>query len=84
MSKYGLILPNKQKGGKMIKADEKVVIEGNKKERFTNFEFLKTEVEVLRDTVDKIVEILIYNGLHREEKVEPEHFDYDEVFKRLE
>jgi len=68
----------------MEKADAKVVFEKGKPEKFTNFEMLQKEVEVLKETVDAIVKILDYNGLHRKKIIEPEFFDYDEVFKRLE
>lgn len=68
----------------MEKADAKVIFEKNKPEKFTNFELLQMEVEVLKETVDKIVEILNYNDINRKKEIEAEYFDYDEVFKRLE
>lgn len=68
----------------MEKADTKVVFEKGKPEKFTNFELLQKEVEVLRETVDNIVTILNYNGLQRKEIIEPEFFDWDKVFKILE
>jgi len=73
-------------GGKIkmtTKADSKVVFEKNKPEKFTNFELLQQEVEVLKETVDEIVEILRSNNIYRTEEIKAEYFDYDEVFKRL-
>ncbi len=67
----------------MIKADDKVKFEGNKPEKFTNFELLQQEVEVLKETVDHIVGILKAKDITRTEEVEAEYFDYDKVFKRL-
>lgn len=71
----------------MIKADDKVEYEDLGKDdqpKFTNFELLQEEVEVLKETVDEIVEILRFNNLERQETIEPEYFDQDKVFKRLE
>ena len=69
---------------KMEKADAKVVFEGNKPEKFTNFEMLQQEVEVLKETVNEIVEILNTNNIIRTKEIEAKYFDDDEVFKRLE
>jgi hypothetical protein len=68
----------------MIKADAKVVYEKNKPEKFTHFELLQQEVEVLKETVDEIVAILKANNIHRTEEIEAEYFDLDEVFRKLE
>lgn len=67
----------------MEKADAKVVYEKNKPEKFTNFELLQKEVELLRENVDKIVGILEANDIYKNERIEAEYFDYDQVFKRL-
>jgi len=67
-----------------IKADDKVEFEEGTKEKFTHFELLQKEVEVLKETLDGIVDILNYNGINKIETIEPEGFDYDEVFNRLE
>lgn len=71
----------------MIKADDKVKYEGIDEEnqpKFTNFELLQQEVEVLKENMDEIVEILKYNDIDRKKTIKPEYFDIDEVFKRLE
>jgi len=66
-----------------MKADDKVVFEENEPEKFTNFELLQTEVEVLKETLDELVEILRYNDLHRNKEIKAEYFNLDEVFERL-
>lgn len=68
----------------MIKADTKVKFEDNKPEKFTNFELLQKEVEVLKETVDRITEILRAAGIRKTKEIEAEYFNYDKVFKRLE
>ena len=68
----------------MLKADEKVIFEGNKKEKYTNFELLQQEVEVLKETVDELVRILRDNDITRTEEIEAKYFDYDKVFQGLE
>ncbi len=68
----------------MIKADTKVTYEKGKPEKFTNFELLQTEVEVLRNAVDKIVSILNYNNITKKKEIEAEPFDFDKVFRELE
>ncbi len=68
----------------MVKADDKVVYEENEPEEFTHFELLQKEVEVLKESLDEIIEILRYNNLSRKKEIEPADFDEDEVFKRLE
>jgi len=67
-----------------MKADDKVEFEEGSKQKFTNFEFLKKEVEILVEQFDEVIEILRYNNLERKNTIEPEYFDDDEVFKRLE
>lgn len=67
----------------MEKADAKVVFEKRKPEKFTNFELLQMKVEILRETVDGLVEILNANNITRKKEIEAEYFDYDKVFKRL-
>ena len=68
----------------VIKADDKIEFEKGTKEKFTHFEMLRTEVEVLKEQVDEIVEILRYNNITKEKVIEAEYFDDDELFKRLE
>ncbi len=68
----------------MEKADTKVVYEKGKPEKFTNFELLQAEVDVLKDTIDKIVEILRTNDISMNQKIEAEYFNYDKVFEGLE
>ena len=59
----------------MEKADTKVVYEKGKPEKFTNFELLQAEVDVLKDTIDKIVEILRTNDISMNQKIEAEYFN---------
>ncbi len=68
----------------MVKADDKVIFEENKKEKFTHFELLQKEVEVIRESIDEIIEILRYNDLERKKVIEAEYFNEDEVFRKLE
>lgn len=71
----------------MIKADNKVEYEDLGKDdqpKFTNFELLQAEVEVLKESIDEIIEILKYNDLERQETIEPSYFDQDEVYRKLE
>jgi len=68
----------------MIKADEKVKFEDSKPEKFTNFELLQQEVEVLKDTVNEIVGILRANDITRTEEIEAQYFDLNKVFLELE
>ncbi len=68
----------------MEKADAKVVIEKNKPEKFTNFELLQKRVDVLEESLNKIVEILRTNDIHMNQKIEAEYFNYDKVFEGLE
>ena len=68
----------------MIKADDKVKFEKNKPEKFTHFELLQKEVEVIKESIDEIIEILRYNDRGRKERIEPSYFDEDEVFRKLE
>jgi len=68
----------------MIKADAKVIFEGNKPEKFTNFELLQKEVEVLKESFDEIIVILRANRITRTEEIEAQYFDEDQVFKELE
>ena len=67
----------------MIKADDKVELVKNEQEKFTNFEFLQAEVEVLKNNINEIVEILRYNDIERKETIEPNEFDLDDVFNKL-
>jgi len=66
-----------------MKADDKVVFEENEPEKFTNFELLQTEVEVLKETLNELVQIIDYNNLDRKKTIEPQFFNDDEVFERL-
>jgi len=68
---------------KMIKADDKVELVKNEQEKFTNFEFLQAEVEVLKNNINEIVEILRHNDIERKETIEPNEFDLDDVFNKL-
>ena len=67
----------------MIKADDKVKFD-KQPEKFTNFELLQQEVEVLKETLDEITEILRSNEITKLQEIESPYFDQDEVFKRLE
>ena len=66
-----------------MKADAKVTYEKGKSEKFTNFELLEAEVEVLKENVDEIVSILNANNISRTKEIKAEHFDYDKVFEEL-
>ena len=67
-----------------IKADDKVQHDGYEPQKFTNFELLQKEVEVLKEGFDEVVEILRENNFIRTKEIEAKYFDDDEVFKRLE
>jgi len=74
----------KEKNEPIIKADDFVEFEGAEKpEKFTNFQELKTRVEILQDQLDEVVEILRQNNIIREEKIEAPYFDEDELYRRL-
>lgn len=66
------------------KADDKVEYEKGTKEKFTHFELLQKKVEVLREQVESIVEILKDNDITRQEEIEAEYFNDEELFRRLE
>jgi len=66
------------------KADAKVEFEKGTKEKFTHFEWLRTEVEVLKEQVEEIVKILNFNNITRVKEIEADYFDDDKVFQRLE
>jgi Na+/phosphate symporter len=68
----------------MIKADDKVKYEDSLEAEFTNFEELKTRVEILQENFDEVVEILRSNDLVRNKKIEAPYFNEDEVYGRLE
>lgn len=69
----------------MVKADDKVVYDDNSEPaKFTYFEELQKRVEVLKETVDELAEILRQNNLMKEVKEYAPYFDEDEVYKRLE
>ena len=73
----------------MVKADDKVVFEDEDLEvqtpqKFTHFELLEKEVEIIKESIDEIIEILRYNNIERKETIEPKYFDEDKVFKELE
>jgi len=66
------------------KADAQVVYDENEPETFSEFEYLSAEVEVLKETVEVLVDILRDNNLTRKKIIEADYLDEDEVFKRLE
>lgn len=71
----------------MIKADDKEKYEDlgeDEQSKFTNFELLKAEVEVLKESIDEIIAILNYNDIERKETIKAEYFDVDEVYRKLE
>jgi len=67
-----------------MKADTKVIYGKNKPEKFTNFELLQAEVEVIKESLDEIVMIMKENDLYRTKKIEAKEFDCDKVFRMLE
>jgi hypothetical protein len=66
-----------------MKADDKVQFEGNKPEKYTEFELLVKKVEVMQETIDEIAGILRANELVRTEKIDAPYVDEDEIFGRL-
>lgn len=67
-----------------MKADDKVEFEGNKPEKYTNFEELQTRVKHLQEVVDEHAEILRQNNLIKTTKEDAPYFDEDVVYKELE
>lgn len=66
-----------------MKADAKVIYDENEPEKFTNFELLQAEVEVIKESLDEIAKIMKENNLYRTKKIEAEGFEEDKVFERL-
>ena len=67
-----------------MKADDRVAFDENDPEEFTQFEYLATQVEVLKETVEKLVDILRDNNIVRTETIVADYTDDDTVFNRLE
>ena len=67
-----------------MKADTKVIYEKNKPEKFTNFELLQAEVEVIKESLDEIAEIMKENDLYGTRKIEAKGFDGNKAFEMLE
>lgn len=77
----------------MIKADDFVETEDydpkedklvSTKEKYTNFQELSKKVQILRETVDDIAEILRANNITKVETKEAPFFDEDRVYDELE
>ena len=68
-----------------IKADDFVKFEdvGNQA-NFTNFQELLKTVEILKENLDEVVEILHENDIVRRKTIEAPYFDYDKLYRRLE
>ena len=78
---------NKKKFEPTVRADDQVVfgeIDENDPADFTEFEYLKTQVAVLKETVENLVSIIRVNNLVMTKTIEADYPDDDEVFKRLE
>ena len=67
-----------------IKADAQVVFDEDNPEMFTEFEYLATQVEVLKEVVQNLSDILRENNLTMTEVIVADSFDDDEVFQMLE
>ncbi len=65
------------------KADAQVVYDEDNPETFSEFEFLSTQVEVLKETIEVLVDILRDNDLTEKKIIEADYMDDNEVFKRL-
>ncbi len=65
------------------KADAQVVYDEDNPETFSEFEFLSTQVEVLKETVEVLIDILRDNDLTEKKIIEADYMDDNEVFKRL-
>jgi len=74
----------KEKEEKKMKADDKYIIEEEKPEKYTNFEYLMKKVEVLEEAISQIQYILNENDLHVIKKIRADDDLLDEVFNRLE
>ncbi len=68
-----------------MKADDKVQYEdGGEKMKFTYFEEVAAQVDVLIDTIDKHATILRDNNLRLVTEEDAPEFNEDEVYKKLE
>ena len=67
-----------------IKADDQVVFDVNNPEMFTEFEYLSTQVEVLKEVVQNLSDILRNNNITMTEIIVADSYDDEDVFKRLE
>jgi len=66
------------------KADAQVVFDEEHPESFSEFEYLSIQVEVLKESVERLTDIIRSNNIIKTQIIEAEDFDDDEVFKRLE
>ncbi len=76
--------PKKKVFEPTIRADAQVVFDENEPEKFTEFEYLSTQVEVLKDVVQNLSDILRNNNITMTEVTVADSYDDDTVFKRLE
>ena len=68
-----------------MKADDKLDFgDGEKPEKYTNFEHLKAKVEVLQEEIELIAGILKQHNLTFKEETEVSNDIEDETFKKLE
>lgn len=75
----------KNKQEPTIRADDFVELEeGEEPAEFTNFQELSMTVEILKEQLNEITEILRENDIQREKTIKAPYFDYNEVYKRLE
>ena len=58
-----------------MKADDRVAYDENDPEDFTQFEYLATQVEVLKETVENLVNILRANNIVLTKTIEADYAD---------
>lgn len=66
------------------RADSQVVFDENNPEIFSEFEYLSTQVEVLKEVVQNLSGILRENNITMTNVIVADSFDDDKVFTRLE
>ena len=84
ISKKEIKKKTKKKFEPETKADAQIIYDEDNLETFSEFEYLTTQVEVLKETVEVLVDIIRSNNLTQKKIIEADYMDEDEVFKRLE
>ena len=67
-----------------IKADSQVIFDEDNPEIFSEFEYLATQVDVLKEVVQNLSDILRENNITMTEVIVADSFDEDKVFQKLE